>query len=958
MEWQSFLIKDFGGIASSNRNPQINQAHEMVNFDTRDRYGDIITRKAHANLYSGIASADHRSKLSSVTYLKATSFIAETDDGTKQEVSVIISKGTVAADYSTSAAAASIKTVQIWTSHRWSGTAWVRKNWDKSTEGWFWLNHVIVTTAAVISGHEVTLDVPNNAALLTELPGWVIYNVTKGEYADILKAENDGGLIKTYISYYNNAWDFGTDTLVLMRNYYPYDFLTAMGHSSTGITATDVQFHTINNSLRVGFGGKANRQAVVIAYANRYLGLYSLDAAYTGILSADLDTFNHRNDLFCEPISYKADDAVFSITTDLDFTPTDGLPGGTYYMYLVGLVDGFERIILAKGKQVLNYSLSALAIIPNIQSGKLLSRIRSLEFYVSYDSSITSIAEIDNYYLYKVADFIKAGSTVFNLALLANGTYSYKFSTTEVYTTSNAILTGTDANSVTGITAGVSTAISAVTPGYNGSAYKCRIPYVDGVDSSVFTVTIDQPAGLFATGKKYTISFDINVTYSDVNVISLTFADFKGGSINRSFTFEGVSDLPQSVRLDNVEVNSAKTAFTFEVYLSNGEDVQVHIDNLSIKEFSAVIHNSTKTTAEFNKIEITNRLGYEPTTDLALSWDKAIVAGGRAYLANPVFKDGRQNNRVFFSVFSGVGASQYDIIPFNFLNSFDLELFDGNNLVSLELLPNGNFLALRKNSAQIIDSGTGASRQILYGKGCVSIDSVINSGTEVIWASQGDIILTDGLNDANITENTIRNDYREIQNTANIFATREIKDNAYRFYSTDADGEPQEYLISKRGWLKFTRFFKSDPISIYGYYTAADGTIIMLTNQGVLLKDQNSAIESESIEFNWLSVPFDLTLMGSASQGNMYVKAIAVKCTAARNMNLIAKIYVNGTLYDTQTIALVSTSGDHTKIVRIKLGCSARTIQLGLSGTDTTGNSLIISAVGIQYKVIRGDQLG
>lgn len=937
--WEQFKVQGFRGIASNNVTPQINEAEDIQNFDLRGKFGALITRKGRSALFSSnnaIASADHRSKLGTLTYLAATSFIAESSTGVKQEITIMVTKGTVSGD----GTAGSINNLQIWASHQWNGTAWVRKNWDSSTAGWYWLNHTIYTDIDSIDAtytYKISTSAIYSDTLATALIGWTVYNVDKNEYSSIIKCYDDATSLQLAIAKKTNSWGAG-DKLVLMRNYIPYSYLLNMGGS---VSASDISFYKPDNNLRISFAGKENVISLFVGYQKKYLGLNSL--AFTtspSISDADITAFNTKNNLFCEAILYPAADFGKAFTTEIYFdtaaTSTE-LPLGKYNFRIVGLLGGFNQLLISESEAQVTEGGKRIRYKLSFNPGMFLNRFTSIELYAAYNDGL----------YYFVNSFKITDKNALN-AYQCNefGQFLTSVDTSEDYVFANCLCTqsGTEVSSIGDITTDRG-AISSVTPGHNSIA---KFKHVCSIGApNTFSIVI--PVDYLYQSKLYDISFEIA---SDSPSMALTINFGTDGQINVPVdTGGGDSNKWTTLSFKRVQPKFLTSQITITCTVNNYSTVNTFLDNLSIIQFAYnEYNNDNKRTSELNGIEISSKMGYEPTKYLALSWDKAVESQGKTHALNPYFEqDGRISNYLFFSPISGSGAIQWDVIPFTYINAFNWESFDGNDLLTIEVLPNGNILELRRNSAGIRDAVYGSLIQSFYGKGIASVKSVINDGQSVKWVSQGDIFATDGLQTVNISETTINDKLNAVSDKSVIFATREIKGNAYRLYFGTTGGTAYEYILTNMGWIGYTWSGKT----LVSYYTATDGTVIILDSTGVLYKDLNSVTESESIPFLYKTINIDgAYITGLNAKSMVYLKEAHIRYNAARNISVTISVYRDGTVYTTRAVTL--TSGDKVKTIPMPLGCSAKRIAISISGTDSSGNTLQIFELGFSYKIIPG----
>jgi len=352
---------------------------------------------------------------------------------------------------------------------------------------------------------------------------------------------------------------------------------------------------------------------------------------------------------------------------------------------------------------------------------------------------------------------------------------------------------------------------------------------------------------------------------------------------------------------------------------------------------------------------MTDKLGYEPTFDMVRSWDQAIVTQGRTFVVN-LYIDKRYENKIFKSAISGAGAFMYDAI--SAAEYIDLENFDGNTLVGVEVLPNLQFLALRANSAQRVDPDTGATRQISLGKGCVARKSIVNFGDKVGWCGQNDIYMSDGLNIVSIADKSIRELYRALTTKSSIIATREEKDNAYRFFTGDTSART-EYILTKKGWIK--RLIGATSVYPNDYSLESSGEVNFMYN-GIIYEDDDAASDASfSIIGEWQSVDFDNELLGEAMTERDFIKLTSIwidytGVSTATSIRLAFSLYGDGSSVKTFTTDL--SNGRNKLFHRLPILPSYRrfSLKIVLSAAGVTsifGKTLLIHSVGALWMPIK-----
>ena len=237
-----------------------------------------------------------------------------------------------------------------------------------------------------------------------------------------------------------------------------------------------------------------------------------------------------------------------------------------------------------------------------------------------------------------------------------------------------------------------------------------------------------------------------------------------------------------------------KRITAFEVYFSSDEDTlpfykvdtSVVIDNNASSSVSRdsdgyLLAQCNIVVADFDDAteELPDVLGYSLPAEYIRSWDYGVNIEGKVYLQN-VYADIAYKNKVFYSEISGASVNMPDVLA----NSYhDIEDFEGDNGIVIENAPSGDMGVWSDNKFQLLNPITGIPLGLgtIY-KGAISKNSVVNLGQELAWCSEHDIIHNRGYRITDISEGSIRGDYRDIASKEDIIAVREEKDNCYRFF--------------------------------------------------------------------------------------------------------------------------------------------------------------------------------
>lgn len=936
---REFEINDFLGIASSKSIPQKNQCKECQNFDLRYKQGDLYLRPGFIEKYPTIANADHRSKLSSMTYLGFANFIPE---GTTTEVTVWVVKATLAGESGTlNGTPSSINILTVFTSHYYNGTSWIAKNWDGTTNGKYWLNHCVLTsiTLAGIGANawEITLDMNTNQFANDSLNNWTVYNVDKDDIAQVIDSVLTGSSMRIDITKSVHDWE-AEDTLILMRNYIPYEYLTGMYSCVAG----DITFHKVLNDLRIGFGGQSGRIGLSIGYRKRYFNIKSLDfGSYTTQIEGLSTVNNIVLDTYLPIVKHYG--LLVQTTTGIGGS---NVAEGKYFFKMTGVLDGFQEVLLAESTFTLSPA-GYLKVTPMLMFGGHNKRLTTLKIYVS--AGETTDTEPTNPFFLLEQFVLSKDSYSAELFSIDTLGHLYNGFSQELMTTQNAVIdSATDYDSTSGFSSpkySFDTVIAAdpePNPQQGTYALKC----IAGAGSTGYGNSIAYTkTGLFKKGERYSIS-----VYAVAKTNTQPFGLFLGpngtGSIG---PLVALSDTTWTELTAEFIAPIDSNSLYFAMYgYSSGDWVM--LDSLSIQLIRLAGYNADRIPA--TGVDVVDALGYQPTFDMIKSWDQAVVTQGRAFFVNP-YIDQRYENKIFSSHISGAGAFMYDAASAE--RYIDLENFDGNNLVGIEVLPNLDFLALKKNSAQYVDPNTGRSRGIHFIDGAIARRSIVNFGDRVVWCGENDIYMSDGLNVVSLTEGTIREDYRALTNKANIVATREEVDNAYRFFTGDTSNKT-EYILTKRGWIK--RVNGGSGIYPEVYAKSKDGTVFFLRSGIIYYEDENGTDAGGNLGLPiWTSIDFDAEKMGEGLRRTDFFYLNSVWIDYSQHLivsqYITIGVYIDGTLF--QEFQITTTAAvESKKIVRpLKLGAIGKKFYVKVEIEDATygiwGTSISIHSVGVLW---------
>jgi len=966
-DWREFEISNFEGIATSNRTPRKTQCQECKNFDLRNVLGDLQLREGFFQKSDIPLAPDYRSKLSNITFLGFENlYISETT--AKQDIIIWVAKGTLAGETSSGdyPAPSNKNIVLLFSSHQFDGTNWVTKNWDGSTTGKYWLNHTIVTKISNggVANNAITLDC-SSTGLVNQLNGWTVVNISKNPYQvhQVIYSDANGSRLRVNITAYTHDWASG-DELVFMRHYIPYEYLTGMYNS----TSNQLSTHKVLDDVVIALGGEKNKIGLLIGYKKNYLKLAEIRHNDSIVFNAYYSSYSTLNNIICEPyIPIDYHNYGLDIFATLG-TSGDELSAGKYFFRLTGLIDGYNEILLTE-KSILLDNTYDLNVLPKIKMGVLNKRITSLRLYCATTANADDTIPTNPYFFVQEYELKTSDQYVADKWLINDRgelTLPTPDMLTEKYTIGNAA-----SRSETNSTSGFFESMGAGTISVAGAGQDDSTPAADGFYWIKLQNTTGLPfyfnlmtakVGLFKAGKIYNVSF-----YAKGDPITaghtLTLDVDAPGSFPQTFSFTLSTEWQQFSFQVKPTMDSNVLLFDPHDTANYGtlaNNAHIGIDGLSIMENLEGTANLTS----ISNNEMVDMLGYNATFDMIKSWDDAIVTRGRTFLVNPYIEK-RYVNKIVSSHISGAGAYMYHIISAE--RYIDLENFDGNDLIGLEILPNMNFMAFRSNSNQQVDPETGATREIIYGNGVVARKSIVNFGDKIVWCGINDIMATDGLNTVSLTDGTIREDYRALTNKTGIVAVREERDNAYRFFTGDTTNRT-EYILTKRGWIK--RVNSGDIYPIH-YAISRDSYVCFMDLTGMIYVDSGAITDTKFIPGEgipgiilypmagtWQSIDFDIDLLGeNLTETDFFtLRSMWLDYTGTYSEGTFTiNIYIDGV--SLPAITLYSKNQREKLVIPIPLAnrkpARRFSIKITVGGAYLPGSAITIHSVGVLWKPIR-----
>ena len=784
-KWQEIELAGALGMATNVVNPGRKYAQRILNMHTHEKVGALKLRPGYSSKYTYPSD----STITNSSFLTFETFIDKQADPAGQEITCLIQKGTTNGinNLGSPIVPDTLNSLNIWIRPYWNGNSWV--------DSWQWLNKIIITK--IIDNIYSDTD-PNTIQVFgnetqglgdDSTVGWVIYNKTQNQYAKIITAKKDVAVNSawTRISHtlYNSSWVVG-DIIYIMKNYYDLTSLSEIYNCNWN----DIVFHKINDDLRIGFGGQQNRNGMSIGYRKKY---YLINTLNYGTHHADLDAAGVLQ-AFSTIDEVRLDEHIANGNAyGINLTAVSGtLPNNTYYFRLTVMLDNYEEHLVAENFLGVD-GTQDIQVNPYIAFGKDNSKITRLKLYKS----------IDNITFYKINEYIVTDSQYNstgwqineNGQLYLNLTPSTNYNP-ELYTEANAAVISGEANTIGSwvVDEYSDGTLSVDTPGAGGSSYSLKYggePAIGGYSRIKF------PISGILLNRKYTISLYLKVALPSGTTRDISVAFFDAGlnqSIEKVLTIDGTFT-QYTFTLDtstNPLLGVNPSYFTIAHSIS-GPTEFFWADLISIKVADVITYSTTFV----DGTEMDLELGYTPTYNLVKGWDKAFVYWGRVYYLNP-YLDQRYENFLFVSIINQANAYLYDIA--NASNYRELEKFDGNKSIGLELLQDATLLVIKDKSSMSVDRDTGFTRDPMKGITCTTQQGVVKIQGLIMFPGVDDVFIVDGYNAKGTLENSIRDLYLKIADKTTLFAIAD-QYNSYRLRVNDTTNKT-EYLFTEKGVIE------------------------------------------------------------------------------------------------------------------------------------------------------------
>lgn len=847
-KWTPFLIKDFLG-KSTKRTPPANACADILGLDFRSTEGDMVSPAAVTDLYANPGSSETLFTKDATNYFlgMTTQFfpdLTDTNHPNGAEAVFVFLKGTV--NYSQTGIDISAfwdrKMVGVFMRPYWNG---VTLQW---VDDWNWVNKVLISTISGINvyGHAYSISILGSPTLEKNS---VLVDVTASpiKYANFVS--QSGYEIETT----RNDLSAG-DVILVTNNYFPFVNYHGPTGSTKGIYETTVDqicFHKLLNDLRIGWGGRENRLGMGIGIRKKFF---------------QTDKISELSQVCLDPYNVVTDAGTFDFNTNLVINlPSAASPapipvggfnrkehGKQLEIALTVVLDGTDEFLVKKSmiyvpdfstKKIEAISTAAEAVFTITNHGLLNGQLIGIQ--TSLGKSITSLpadypdrtvwlAQLPTqYYESLYVEVLTANTFKLLKPYWVGGVFTRNaVDTLELTGAYNPALQGYLLIGETGSTVGQAYSMKPIVrfATMNKRVTSLRVwigKTADNglIDNHYLLQELSISKDTSGTGWSFDSSGNIILTES-------TGISFEAGNVIPS-------EAVQTVMVKNPVVNEIVVANAFYV---------------TYEKYNAAVENG-KTLETF--LDKANTLNY------VKDWQQAIVSAGTVHLVSP-WIDKRYSNWMIKSVIDGYGNDMKDVIPVG--NSISLDNKDGNDIVAVQVLPNMNFMVGRNINVEIV-SPSGVPITTLSGIGLNNRKGLINYFDRVAIFNPFDLYTYGYGNLENLTEDTIRDEYRALIATKSVKQVNDINGNSLRFAF---QGDNYEYIyIRKKG---FTKIALTD-LSIQDYAIDKDGNILRAaihTNGNFYIqKIDNSKYLNGT--FLWESVPIDTTLIAELGERKRFI---------------------------------------------------------------------------------------
>lgn len=723
------------------------------------------------------------------------------------------------------------QTLNLWIYPYWNGSDWTN-SWKKLSQ----LHITKITTGSdatysnMIEIYSGTATTPAIAA--DSLISWIIYNKTKDEYAKIITNKAvDTEHTRINHTLFNCAWE-ADDVVIISKFLLDKDFLS----ETANITWDQIQTHTLNNDLRIGFGGMENRPGLAVGYRKNNLLIEKIDFAdvHSDLTDAAIETFAAQDGVMIDTAIANIEDGYGVDLVEI----TGTLPTNTYYVRLTALLDNSQEMMVFDTKIDLAGS-SNLEAYPWFNVAKMNPRVTKLRLYMSTDN-ITFYQKKE--YTVRADDFAKS-------TWILNENGKLYLGSGELHNESNAaaVDNANEINSVGSWTDFQVLSVLAVdTVGSDSGSYSLRIgtiAFIKPIDGARIGIKFPIPG--LKQNTKYTVEFQAK---ADGSSGTTAYAFFVGESLSMvgrpQTTIDITSDAfdSYSITVDTGLKDEDPKYIVFASQQPTSDD-RFNLDQISIKESNLI--EITPTSPQGT--EMKTAIGYNATYNLVKGWDQALQFNGRSYYLNP-YVDKRFQNYMYVSFISGQNGFMNDVAAFE--NSRDLALNDSFKVIGMALLPTFELLILKDKSINVIDPETGQGREPIEGISCASLNSIKSINGIIFWNGYEDaysLNIGNGLRVLPLLKNSIRDLYAAISDKTKLVGARDFF-NTYRIRIND-DSSKKEFLFTENGPIEEA---KHDFALVYKIDSS--GNVVFMDKLGHIYK---STLDDTSD--NEIAIPIEIS---------------------------------------------------------------------------------------------------
>jgi hypothetical protein len=871
---EQLQILNFEGISVSQRIPNINSCQDSLNFDVRSVSGDLRTIK-NDTLEIHAPTNISRNKLTNIAYNHYTVFSVDSRD-----VHVLIGSATLNPETPYTLSPPSpiiVPVVLVYPYYNPNTNTWVN--------GWRNLAECYLTRIRQSSTNEFIYLDTNDAFFATdEIKTWVLQNISSASIAPQFIVDGFSVSGSVLYSAGKSTQNIG-DTVLIQRSYIPFENLVENAKADKN----DITTHAVLDSLRIGFGSKNKRKSLAINFVNDFLDVYNFDLyTYT---QTQLERRARRRGLYLNVYNFPASGKL-----GLNVFSSGGqLATGSYNVSLFGVLDGFQPVHISDASFYAQTPTTMVDFYPTLTLSTINPRLTDL--YVFMTKPNQSVFYLNA--TYNIRSLTYNTGSVFKVN--DKGEFVPRFSMEpgqngiEYNTLNNAavpsFLIANEANAITGFKSSLQNYLPVISQNVTvqNGLYALKSPI-----DVMFTNNI-----LWRSGKWFTVNCYVKIvsnTYPTNNTITvLTFHSPSHDSKQVFSTSYANAD-------DWVNINfSFQATHDFDAVVIQhrgigGTNEELYVDNFSFSEV-----NQPSVLEVNQSSELISFLGYNPFNPLVDSWEKGLIINGRTYALNTRIQDEVLKNKIILSpASSGAGAFLYDVLSVE--NFIDAETFDGNDTITIHPTPTNDIFLFRRNSIDLVNINTGVSYNIRTGDGVISKHSVSSIDDTVFFTGFYDVYAIQNGNIINISENSIRKQYRELplDIKKRIIAITEPNTKSYRFSYDNTS-----FLFTNKGW------FREDLIQYPIMFSRnSSGSLLYTISNGSIYSMRTS--DTFKSTFLWRSIIIDSRLMNIPY--NSLFKVISHNVHYNANTQFLINFYNSdiSTVSPVKSWILPSGSGDYT----------------------------------------------